>query len=133
MNDRAIITGLEKHSDGALYVLDLKNKEDWQDGTLAIPPYLKKGDYESIYLILEQAVKKYGVWNVLAMFPDMLRSIGMGQREENEQRDRDYDFAADVIEAILPAVDLSYGEGSTTSYRQKVFKEAIDNVQKVRA
>jgi hypothetical protein len=48
MNDRAIITGLEKHSDGALYVLDLKNKEDWQDGTLAIPSFMKRGKKSAV-------------------------------------------------------------------------------------
>jgi hypothetical protein len=48
MNDRAIITGLEKHSDGALYVLDLKNKEDWQDGTLAIPSFLVRGKKSAV-------------------------------------------------------------------------------------
>jgi hypothetical protein len=100
---------------------------------IEIPKYLKKGDFESVALILEAAVKKYGVWNVLAIFPDLLRTIGMNQREENSERDRDYDFAADVVESFLPAVDLSYGERSTPRGRREALGTARDMIAKLDA
>ena len=91
----------------------------------------KLGDFEQVAKVMEQAVNDYGVWNVLSIFPDMLRSICMGKQEENYQRDLDYEFAADVIEAFLPAIDLNYGEMSNTTTRRQVLAKALADAAKV--
>ena len=87
-------------------------------------------DFERVAIELKRAVKKHGLWNVMAIFPDMLRDIALEQWDDN--RDSDYSFAADVIEAVLPAVDLNYGERSAATKRRELLQDVIEELGKVK-
>ena len=87
-------------------------------------------DFERVAIELKRAVKKHGLWNVMAIFPDMLRDIA--QRQFDDDRDSDYEFSADVIEAVLPAVDLNYGGRSTATKRRELLEGVIEELGKVK-
>lgn len=97
----------------------------------------KQVDFERTAKALEAALKAHGVWNVLAIFPDMLRDLGANDTEieDGSEAERDYRFAADMVESVLPATDLAYGhaERSSATRRKQALAKVVKNIDEVKS
>lgn len=90
--------------------------------------------YEGLGGVLKAALRRFGVWNTVAILPDLIREMADEEPGEDEpQSALDYRFAAEVVEAMLPATDLSYDSGrSRSNKRKEAMGKALINLGQVK-
>lgn len=79
-----------------------------------------------------QAVKQFGVWNALALIPDVLRDHGANTTEHYSEAECDFMFAAEIVEAAIVAVDLKYRDGSSQADRRRQLEAMLTMMKGVR-
>ena len=93
-----------------------------------------RAEYERLATRLREAISnpRIGVWNTLALLPDVLRDYAGETTEHYSEAECDYLFAASVIEAACVGVDLKYGDGSRQSNRRVVLERLMTAMKGVR-